>query len=154
VEPPIEVMRSAVPQGKPPRTVGRGNVSFQIVLTVRRQRERKARLRHVVAFRRGEEEKEENLRKCFKCGHISVGFGKPRPRQICENCGAYLHICLNCHHFDRKLTNSCKLPDTKYVGPRDLLNYCEQFEMVNSELKAVEARFERARTTWENLFRR
>jgi hypothetical protein len=94
------------------------------------------------------------LRKCFKCGHVWMGFGKPRPRQICEGCGAYLHTCLNCHHFDRKITNSCKLAHTSYVGPRDLLNYCEQFEMVNAELKAVEARFERARTTWENLFRR
>ena len=94
------------------------------------------------------------MKKCFKCGAVWPGFGKPRPRQICEGCGAYLHICLNCHHFDRVLTNSCKLPTTTFVGNRDLLNYCEEFEMVNTELKAVEARHDRARTRWEDLFKK
>jgi len=93
------------------------------------------------------------LKKCFKCGAIWEGYGTPRPRQICERCGSYLHICVNCHYFDRQITNSCKLPNTTYVGSRDALNYCEQYEMVNLQLKAIEARCEKARATWDNLFK-
>jgi hypothetical protein len=103
---------------------------------------------------REKEEEEEGLKKCFKCGSLWMGYGRPRPRQICEGCGAYLHSCINCHHFDRRITNSCKLPTTAFVGARDSLNYCESFEMVNSELLAVEAKKERAKATWESLFRR
>src|SRR5262245_44155117 len=83
-----------------------------------------------------------------------MGYGRPRQRQICEGCGVYLHSCINCHHFDRHLTNSCKLPDTEFVGPRDALNYCESFDMVNSELLAMEAKKELAKVTFENLFGR
>ena len=86
------------------------------------------------------------LKKCARCGSVWTGFGRPRPRQICEGCGSYLHTCLNCHYFDREITNSCKLPNTTFVGGRDLLNYCEQFEMVNWELRAIEARYARAKT--------
>ncbi len=97
---------------------------------------------------------EGSLKKCFKCGTVWNGFGRPRSRQICEGCGSYLHSCINCHYFDRDITCSCSLPDTAFVGPRDMLNYCEQFEMVNSDLKAIELRCARAKTTFENLFRR
>ena len=94
------------------------------------------------------------MKKCFKCGAPWMGFGMPRPRQICENCGAYMHTCLNCHHFDRQISHACKSTTTAFVGPRDMLNYCEEFNMVNFELRAVEVRCQRAKTTWENLFRR
>lgn len=94
------------------------------------------------------------MKKCFKCGHAWDGYGKPRSRQICENCGTYLHCCLNCHHFDREVSYSCRLPDTTFVGSRDSLNYCEQFEMVNSERMAVEARSQRAKSRFESMFRR
>lgn len=92
------------------------------------------------------------MRKCYKCGTPWRGRGQPGPRQICERCGVYLHSCLNCHHFDSELSNSCKLAETQYVGPRDASNYCEEFRMVNSHLRAIEARTERARNVWEQLF--
>ena len=94
------------------------------------------------------------MKKCFKCGTVWTGYGRPRTRQICEGCGAYLHTCLNCHYFNRTVTNCCNLPTTAFVGGRDLLNYCEQFEMVNSALKAIEDRCSRAKASWDSLFRR
>ena len=94
------------------------------------------------------------MKKCFKCGTVWTGFARPRTRQICEGCGSYLHVCLNCHHFDRKISNTCKLPDTDFIGSRDSLNYCEQFEMTDWTLMAIESRVDRARSTWENLFKR
>ena len=99
-------------------------------------------------------EVEGSLKKCFKCGTVWNGYGKPRTRQICEGCGSYLHTCINCHHFARRITNSCVLPHTAFVGPRDMLNYCEEFQMVNNELQAIESRCARAKSTFENLFKR
>lgn len=94
------------------------------------------------------------MRKCAKCGTRWEGHRQPRPRQICEGCGAYLHSCVNCHQFDDAVTNSCRLTSTTYIGPRDALNYCDEFRMTNQTLRAVEARTERARDVWEQLFRK
>jgi hypothetical protein len=89
------------------------------------------------------------------CGEPRLGLGsQPRSREVCEGCGAYLHSCVNCHHFDHVLTNSCKLSNTSFVGSRDSLNYCEQFRMLDAAVRADEERVSRARLTWERLFRR
>jgi hypothetical protein len=61
---------------------------------------------------------------------------------------------MNCHHFDRDFTNSCTLATTTFVGDRESANYCEEFQMVNARLKAIEARTQRARSVWEQLFRK
>ena len=80
-------------------------------------------------------------------------MGTPRPREVCETCGAYLHACLNCHHFDRERSNSCTLENTTFVGSRDSLNYCEEFRMLDAFRRAREERVVRAKAVWEDLFR-
>ena len=94
------------------------------------------------------------MRKCYKCGTPWRGTGTPRARAVCTGCGAYLHSCLNCHHFDPDITNSCRLSHTDYIGPRETINYCDSFRMINTELRAIEARTERARNVWEQLFKK
>lgn len=94
-----------------------------------------------------------HARTCYKCGAEWEGFGQPRPRQVCRSCAASLHCCMNCHHFDRELSNSCTLPGTTYIGEREAQNYCEEFQMINVRLKAIEARTQRARNVWNELFR-
>ncbi len=97
--------------------------------------------------------KKSVVRQCFKCGAEWERSGQPRSRQVCGSCGAHLHCCMNCHHFDRDISNSCTLPDTTFIGARDAPNYCESFEMVNARLKAIQARTQRARNVWDQLFR-
>lgn len=93
------------------------------------------------------------MKKCYRCGTRWTGYGKePRAREVCAGCGAYMHCCSNCHHFDHKLTTSCVLKHTQYVGPRTQLNYCEEFSMTNWRQKEAEARVDHARTRWEALF--
>ena len=94
------------------------------------------------------------MRNCSKCGTAWERFGQPRPRQVCVGCGAYLHSCVNCQHFDRTLSNSCRLKNTAYIGPRDAQNYCDEYRMANARLQAIEARTQRARNVWEELFRK
>jgi len=94
------------------------------------------------------------MKKCFRCGAPWAGFrGQPRAREVCESCGAYLHSCVNCHHFDHMVTSSCRLEHTSFVGARDSLNYCEEYRMLNALLRADEERVVRAKTAWEQLFR-
>jgi len=96
----------------------------------------------------------EEMKKCAHCGTRWNGYGaEPRSRAVCEGCGAYLHSCVNCHHFDSARTNSCTLPDTAFVGARDTLNYCDEFRMLNRVLRASEDRVAHAKTTWEELFK-
>jgi hypothetical protein len=52
------------------------------------------------------------------------------------------------------LGSACTLPDTAYVGHREILNYCEDFQVLDSNLRANEDRVLRAKTTWEQLFKR
>ena len=95
------------------------------------------------------------MKKCFRCGTNWAGYrNQPRSREVCDGCGAYLHSCVNCHHFDHVLTNSCKLADTAFVGVRDTLNYCEEFRMFDHIARASEDRVLRAKHAWEQLFRR
>lgn len=94
------------------------------------------------------------MKKCFRCGTRWQGHGgQPRAREVCESCGSYLHCCLNCHHFDRRVTNSCTLAHTAFVGTRDTLNYCEDFKMLDATLRASEDRVVRAKTAWEQLWK-
>jgi len=95
------------------------------------------------------------MKKCHRCGFVWIGaISQPRSREVCEGCGAYLHSCLNCHHFDAAVTNSCSLSGTTFVGARASLNYCEEFRMLDHALRANEDRVSRARMSWEKLFRR
>ena len=96
------------------------------------------------------------MKECARCGTRWTGYGnQPRAREVCEGCGAYLHTCLNCHHFDRRNnTNSCTLPNTAFVGGRGTLNYCEEYRMLDSVRKAQENRVTQAKETWEALFKR
>ena len=93
------------------------------------------------------------MRKCYRCGTAWRGYGsEPRSREICDGCRGYLHCCLNCHHFDKTVTNACKLPHTKFVGPRSQLNYCDDFNMADSHRRQAEARVDGARSRWKALF--
>ena len=94
------------------------------------------------------------MKECSRCGTSWSGYGQPRPREVCEGCGAYMHTCLNCHYFDREQTHSCTLPKTDFIGGRDILNYCEEFRILDTMRRARENRVSRAKQTWESLFRR
>ena len=66
---------------------------------------------------------------CFACGAAvelrtgeRVGF-----REVCEKCGADLHVCRNCAHHDPSAHNECREPGADYVPDRERANRCEWF---------------------------
>jgi hypothetical protein len=94
------------------------------------------------------------MKSCYRCGTRWSGYrSEPRAREVCDGCGAYLRCCVNCHHFDHRSTNACKLKTTSFIGSRTALNYCEQFKMADTVLREAESKVSRARSQWEALFR-
>jgi len=66
---------------------------------------------------------------CFKCGcDIPLSSGeKVRQRDEC-NCGADLHCCMNCRHYDRTVNQQCRETQAEWVRYKEEWNRCEYFE--------------------------
>lgn len=66
---------------------------------------------------------------CFACGATielasgeRVGF-----RDACARCGADLHACRNCAHYDAGAYNECREPQAERVADRERANRCDWF---------------------------
>jgi hypothetical protein len=46
---------------------------------------------------------------------------------VCGKCGADLHTCTHCAHFDTSAPNECRRPVTQYVPSKAKRNRCELF---------------------------
>ncbi len=62
---------------------------------------------------------------CQKCGteyhSETVGF-----KAYCENCGSYLHACIQCSIYERN-TERCRSLTTEAVRDREGINFCEEY---------------------------
>lgn len=94
--------------------------------------------------------------RCFACGGDvplasgeRVGF-----RDVCEACGADLHVCRNCAHHDPSAYNECREPNAERVSDRERANRCDYFApgQGGGGEKAAAAR--RAKADLEALFKK
>jgi hypothetical protein len=46
----------------------------------------------------------------------------------CAKCGADLHTCVQCVHFDTSAAFECQMPIPARVSPKDARNECPHFE--------------------------
>ncbi len=71
---------------------------------------------------------------CFSCGkelpHID---GKPSRSEECPWCGADVRVCRNCRFYDEGAYNECREPLAERVVDKDRANFCEYFELRQSE---------------------
>lgn len=67
--------------------------------------------------------------KCFSCQtEIQIKPGElVGRRDECSSCGADLHVCLNCAHYDRGSYNECKETVADVVKEKDRSNFCDHF---------------------------
>ena len=65
---------------------------------------------------------------CHKCSEELVFEVKIGRRDMCPNCGAYLHCCLNCQHHDRHVHNECKENRAEFIRDRTEGNFCLYFD--------------------------
>ena len=88
--------------------------------------------------------------KCHQCGTESVA-PKPEFRALCEKCGAFMHVCLNCEHYDRQAYHECRASATaEYVGDKEKYNFCEEFRPAGSGKNASEPK--KSRKDIEKMF--
>ncbi len=65
--------------------------------------------------------------KCYSCQEELVFEVKIGRRDMCPNCSAYLHCCLNCEHHDKNVHNECKENQGEFIRDRSEGNFCLYF---------------------------
>lgn len=78
----------------------------------------------------------------------SIGF-----RDVCDRCGADLHVCLSCTHHDPSAYNECRESSAERILDRDRANRCEYFRPA-SGLGSEEGTRSSALSDLEELFRK
>ena len=65
--------------------------------------------------------------RCFQCQkELSLGH-VPGRREDCPSCGADLHVCRNCAHYDRQAYNECRETSADVVREKERANFCDFF---------------------------
>ena len=72
--------------------------------------------------------------RCARCGHELTTAAAWTVDATCIRCGADLHACAQCVHFDTSAPFECQQTIPTRVSPKDAANDCVHFS---------------ARTTWE-----
>ena len=94
------------------------------------------------------------MRRCHHCGAEWISEKKqPAVKDICPECSAYLHCCLNCRFHELGSHNECNIPNTDWVGDRTGLNFCDEFEFTISETTVAGSQnSQESRDAFDRLF--
>ncbi len=66
---------------------------------------------------------------CYRCGASLAALTLPLSRRdLCPDCGAGLHVCRMCSHYDRSVAEQCREEDAETVSDKEGINFCEWFE--------------------------
>jgi ribosome-binding protein aMBF1 (putative translation factor) len=90
---------------------------------------------------------------CFSCGQTISVTGLVGRRDECLNCGADLHVCKNCAHFDATAYNECREPSAETVREKEKSNFCGWFVPGATSLNPSDAK-NTAVAAAEALFRK
>ena len=67
---------------------------------------------------------------CGKCGAaVDAIAGKIGRRDVCFNCGAELHACIHCRHYDETVAKACKEPFAEVPEDKESANFCDLFQI-------------------------
>jgi hypothetical protein len=93
--------------------------------------------------------------RCARCGHELTVASAFSPESTCIRCGADLHSCAQCLHFDSSAAFECQQPVPIRVSPKDARNTCTLYEpraTVERETKTIAAPTS-ARKAFDDLFK-
>src|SRR4051812_21477376 len=92
--------------------------------------------------------------RCAPCGHeltVAAAWSKDG---TCARCGAALHTCAQCLHFDTSAPFECQQPVPTRVSPKDALNTCTFYEpRTTVERETKSAAPPSARKAFDDLFK-
>lgn len=61
-------------------------------------------------------------------------------RDTCDDCGAELHACRMCRHYDLASAKQCKEPFAEVPDDKEGANFCEYFQIGEGGLSARHSR--------------
>ena len=67
--------------------------------------------------------------KCWKCDALVDVPPKIPFKAICDECGSWLHVCVNCKFYKIGMSNDCMIPETELITDREAANYCDEFQV-------------------------
>lgn len=73
---------------------------------------------------------------CFSCGKALNLAGEISRREECSSCHADVHVCKNCHFYDRTAYNECREPQSDVVSDKDRSNFCDYFQLSTKGAKS------------------
>jgi len=73
---------------------------------------------------------------CHHCGKTSDPGDRIGRTETCEHCGADLHVCYNCRHYDPKEYNECRETQADRVLEKDKANFCDYFSPSEVAMRA------------------
>ncbi len=90
---------------------------------------------------------------CHRCGTPSPD--DPRSfRAVCERCGAFLHCCRSCEHYEPGRHNDCREPNAERVADKEAGNFCDFFRPRPDPAPARVPPADDARARLDALFRK
>jgi hypothetical protein len=92
--------------------------------------------------------------RCARCGHELTAATAWSPDGTCTKCGADLHTCAQCIHFDTGATFECQQAVPVRISPKDAKNLCTLYEprtTVERETKTTAPTS--ARSAFDDLFK-
>lgn len=90
---------------------------------------------------------------CHACGAKNETGERVGRRDTCLQCGADLHVCLNCEFYDPKAYNECREPQADRVLEKDRSNFCDYFSPGGQGAKGMMKEVE-VKKKLEDLFKK
>lgn len=94
--------------------------------------------------------------RCARCGNELTAASAHSPTGQCSRCGADLHSCAQCMHFDPGSRFECMRPVPARITPKDARNTCDQFEprtTLERETRSATSGPTSAKKAFDDLFK-
>lgn len=92
--------------------------------------------------------------RCAVCGQQAAAPAAAETTATCSGCGADLHTCTNCRHFDTSAPLECRKPLTRRIAGKAKNNECELFEAkVTQEIGSDSGRPADPKAAFDALFK-
>lgn len=67
---------------------------------------------------------------CGSCGQkVDVIGNQVGRRDLCPHCGAELHACIHCRHYDETVAKQCKEPFAEVPNDKESANFCDLYQI-------------------------
>ena len=91
--------------------------------------------------------------RCARCGHQQDLSAPIESGGACSSCGADLHTCSNCTHFDTSAPNECRKEIQVAIRKKATRNECDLFEpKVAKEFKSDSGKRDDPKAAFDSLF--